>query len=60
LLQMPADERLYAVIACGHSAVHFLRPAGRKRVAPRILRIGEEETWKQRAAQAGTRGGQRS
>jgi nitroreductase/NAD-dependent dihydropyrimidine dehydrogenase PreA subunit len=49
LLRMPADERLYAVIACGHPAVHFLRPAGRKRVAPRILRIGEEEKWKQGA-----------
>lgn len=43
LLRLGKDERIYSVIACGHPAVRFQRPAARKRVQPRIIRIGEEK-----------------
>ena len=33
------DEEIYSVIALGYSAVHYLRPANRKAVVPRILRL---------------------
>jgi nitroreductase/NAD-dependent dihydropyrimidine dehydrogenase PreA subunit len=43
LLRLGANERIYAVIACGHPALKFLRPAGRKPIKPRILMIERED-----------------
>lgn len=38
-LQLSADERVYSVIALGHPAVAFARPAGRRPLAPRVVRL---------------------
>ncbi|MBE0583105.1 MAG: nitroreductase family protein [Desulfofustis sp.] len=43
LLRLGAEERIHAVIACGHPASIFRRPAGRKPIQPRILMIDPEE-----------------
>jgi nitroreductase/Pyruvate/2-oxoacid:ferredoxin oxidoreductase delta subunit len=43
LLRLGAEERIHAVIACGHPAIAFRRPAGRKPIQPRILMIDPEE-----------------
>ncbi len=42
VLKLSKDERIYSVIACGYPAVRFLRPAGRKPIAPRVLTLGPE------------------
>jgi len=41
LLGIVADEEVYSVIALGYPAVAYLRPANRKVVVPRILRLAE-------------------
>ena len=38
-LEIPEDEEIYSVIALGYPAVNYLRPANRKVVVPRILRL---------------------
>ena len=38
-LQLPADERVYSVIALGHPALRFARPAGRRPLTPRVVRL---------------------
>ena len=38
-LILPEDEELYAVIAIGYPKVAYLRPAGRKKVVPRVFRF---------------------
>ncbi|MCP4340131.1 MAG: 4Fe-4S dicluster domain-containing protein [Desulfobulbaceae bacterium] len=38
-LEIPGDEEIYSVIALGYPAVNYLRPANRKVVVPRILRL---------------------
>lgn len=38
-LVLPEDEDLYAVIAIGHPKLAYLRPAGRKKVVPRVFRF---------------------
>jgi len=43
LLELAANERIHAVIACGHPAFQFRRPAGRKPIQPRILMVDREE-----------------
>ena len=43
LLRLAANERIHAVIACGHPAFQFRRPAGRKPIQPRILMVDREE-----------------
>jgi len=37
-MEIPAAEEIYSVIALGIPAVHYVRPAGRKKVVPRIMR----------------------
>ncbi len=43
LLRLADNERIHAVIACGHPAFQFRRPAGRKPIQPRIVRVDREE-----------------
>jgi nitroreductase/NAD-dependent dihydropyrimidine dehydrogenase PreA subunit len=38
-LQLPADERVYSVIALGHPALGFARPAGRRPIRPRVVNL---------------------
>ena len=38
-LALPENEEPYAVIAIGHSKLPYLRPAGRKKVVPRVFRF---------------------
>lgn len=42
-MMIPADEELYSVIALGWPAVTYHRPAGRKPVRPRIIRLAGKE-----------------
>ncbi len=42
-MMIPADEELYSVIALGWPAVTYHRPAGRKPVRPRIIRLAGNE-----------------
>lgn len=42
LLEMVEGEEIYSVIVLGYPAVHFLRPANRQRVVPRILRLEKD------------------
>jgi len=41
LLVIADDEEIYSVIALGYPAVNYLRPANRKVVVPRVLRLTE-------------------
>lgn len=41
-MAIPADEEIYSVIALGYPAVQYLRPAGRQKVPPRIMRLAAE------------------
>ena len=38
-LRLPLDERVYSVIALGHPAVAFSRPAGRRPLTPKVVRF---------------------
>lgn len=42
-LMIPDDEQLYAVIALGYPKISYLRPAGRKKVTPRVFRFDKAE-----------------
>jgi nitroreductase/NAD-dependent dihydropyrimidine dehydrogenase PreA subunit len=42
-LMLPEDEKLYAVIAIGYPKVAYLRPAGRKKVVPRVFRFDKSQ-----------------
>ena len=42
-LILPEDEELYAVIAIGHPKLLYLRPAGRKKVVPRVFRFDKTQ-----------------
>ena len=44
LLRLGPGERVYSVIACGYPDVRFRRPAGRKVVQPRIVKLGQKST----------------
>ena len=37
VLEIPADEEIYSVIALGHPAEHYQKTTGRKEVTPRVL-----------------------
>ncbi len=39
LLCLGSNERVYSVIACGYPDVSFQRPAGRRAIQPRILKL---------------------
>lgn len=42
LLGLGVNERVYSVIACGHPAVTFRRPAMKRQVEPRIVCMNEQ------------------
>jgi len=41
-LLIPNDEQLYAVIAMGYPKISYIRPAGRKKVIPRIFKFDKD------------------
>jgi len=43
LLGLEKHQRIYSVIAVGHPDVTYLRPAGRKPVAPRFVRLSKTD-----------------
>ena len=56
LLRLGRNEQVFSVIACGYPAVSFQRPAGRKAIQPRILKISKERTMKDNRQAALTHG----
>ena len=41
-LEISVDEEIYAVIAIGYPQISYLRPAGRKKVIPRVFRFDKK------------------
>ena len=42
-LRLPAGEDVHAVIALGYPAIRFARPAARRKVSPRVVRLAVEQ-----------------